>query len=120
MAVALIVVGPEKLPEIAKSMAKGVIELKKAAYSLKDSLQAEDSEPWEEVKPGTDDKLFDAYNDLPAAALPEPPAEAGEQTGDDGAAAVQSQQADAAPAADSAADPDPGLDSPRENGFRNA
>jgi Tat protein translocase TatB subunit len=39
MAVALIVVGPEKLPELAKGLAKQLIELKKAANVLKESLR---------------------------------------------------------------------------------
>ena len=41
MAIALIVVGPEKLPELAKTVAKQLIELKKAATTLKDSFQEE-------------------------------------------------------------------------------
>jgi len=49
LAVALIVVGPEKLPELAKTVAKQVLELKKAANSLKDSLK--DEEPEETKKP---------------------------------------------------------------------
>ncbi|MBU4153573.1 MAG: twin-arginine translocase TatA/TatE family subunit [Proteobacteria bacterium] len=52
MAVALIVVGPEKLPELAKTLARQVIELKRAANALKDSLQDEDDKPaWEKVTP---------------------------------------------------------------------
>jgi len=48
MAVALIVVGPEKLPELAKTVAKQVLELKKAANALKESFQEEASDkPWE-------------------------------------------------------------------------
>jgi Sec-independent protein translocase protein TatA len=43
MAVALIVVGPEKLPGLARGLAKQLIELKKAANVLKESLQ--DDEP---------------------------------------------------------------------------
>ena len=42
MAIALIVVGPEKLPELAKSLARQMVELKRAANSLKESLH-EDS-----------------------------------------------------------------------------
>jgi sec-independent protein translocase protein TatB len=44
MAVALIVVGPEKLPELARGLAKQIVELKKAANALKESLNEEESE----------------------------------------------------------------------------
>ncbi|HET97618.1 MAG TPA: twin-arginine translocase subunit TatB [Desulfurivibrio alkaliphilus] len=48
MAVALIVVGPEKLPELAKSLARGVLELKKVATELKNNVEQEmgDREEW--------------------------------------------------------------------------
>jgi len=74
MAVALIVVGPEKLPDLAKSLGRGIAELKKAASSLKDSFNEEDekSPAWE--RHDTDkhpNKLLDAYNSLPADAMPE-------------------------------------------------
>ena len=74
MAVALIVVGPDKLPELAKSLGKGIVELKKAASSIKESLNEEE----EEVKtPAWDQqdtekhpkKLLDAYKNLPEEAL---------------------------------------------------
>lgn len=49
MAIALIVVGPDKLPEMARSIAKGVAELKKTVESLKESFneqaQLEDITP---------------------------------------------------------------------------
>jgi sec-independent protein translocase protein TatB len=38
LALALIVVGPDKLPDLARSMAKGVMELKKNAEALKKNL----------------------------------------------------------------------------------
>ncbi|MDZ7642521.1 MAG: Sec-independent protein translocase protein TatB [Desulfurivibrio sp.] len=41
MAVALIVVGPDKLPELAKSVARGVLELKKVATELKTNVENE-------------------------------------------------------------------------------
>ncbi len=41
MGLALIVVGPDKLPGLAKTVAKQILELKKAADSLKDSLNEE-------------------------------------------------------------------------------
>ncbi|MDD5758628.1 MAG: twin-arginine translocase TatA/TatE family subunit [Desulfobulbaceae bacterium] len=42
MAIALIVVGPDKLPELAKTLSLQVVELKRAANQLKDSLQEEE------------------------------------------------------------------------------
>ncbi|MEN8142722.1 MAG: twin-arginine translocase TatA/TatE family subunit [Thermodesulfobacteriota bacterium] len=44
MAVALIVVGPEKLPELAKGLAKQLVELKKAANVLKESLSEDEAD----------------------------------------------------------------------------
>ena len=49
MALALIVVGPDKLPELARSVAKGVLELKKTVSALKEDL-TEDN-PFDAVKP---------------------------------------------------------------------
>lgn len=43
LAVALIVVGPDKLPDMAKSLAKGVFELKKTLNQVKTSLADEDN-----------------------------------------------------------------------------
>lgn len=42
MAIALVVVGPEQLPVVAKSLARQVLELKQAAAALKESLHDED------------------------------------------------------------------------------
>ncbi len=48
MVVALIVVGPDKLPDLAKTLARQIVELKRAANSLKDSLSEDDDlKPWE-------------------------------------------------------------------------
>ena len=49
MAVALIVVGPDKLPEMAKSVARGVLELKKAIQELQENVESEvgDVESWQ-------------------------------------------------------------------------
>jgi len=66
LALALIVVGPDKLPDLARSMAKGIMELKKTAEALKknltedgtlDSLKPDvknllESSPWETLTPG--------------------------------------------------------------------
>ena len=72
LGIALIVVGPEKLPEMAKSIAKVVLDLKKTASSLKESLHEEmkdelGQDPWQQ-------KLGDAYPNLPSPSVPEPDA----------------------------------------------
>jgi Tat protein translocase TatB subunit len=50
MALALIVVGPDKLPDLARSVAKGILELKKTANTLKENLTAEGN-PLDDIKP---------------------------------------------------------------------
>jgi sec-independent protein translocase protein TatB len=69
MAVALIVVGPEKLPGLARSLAKGIAELKKATSALKDSLEEEDTGGWHDTK--TDD-AGKSNIDQPASLFSEP------------------------------------------------
>ena len=49
MALALIVVGPDKLPELARSVAKGILELKKTVSALKEDFA--DENPFDAVKP---------------------------------------------------------------------
>jgi len=50
MALALIVVGPDKLPDLARSLAKGLMELKKTAEGLKESF-TEEGNPLDEIRP---------------------------------------------------------------------
>jgi len=50
LALALIVVGPDKLPDLARSVAKGILDLKKTANTLKESL-TEEGNPLDEIKP---------------------------------------------------------------------
>jgi len=74
MAVALIVVGPDKLPDLAKSLGKGIAELKKAASSLKESLHEDEEEVktpvWDQQDTAEHPKkLLDAYKGLPEEAL---------------------------------------------------
>lgn len=74
LALALIVVGPDKLPDLARSMAKGIMELKKTAEALKKNLtedgtldsiksdlsnaaqhnllESPDHQPWKTLTPG--------------------------------------------------------------------
>lgn len=53
LGLALIVVGPDKLPDLARSIAKGVLELKKTAESLKEELTQEGG-MLEELRPEID------------------------------------------------------------------
>jgi sec-independent protein translocase protein TatA len=43
MVIALIIFGPKKLPDLAKSLAKGLAELKKATEEVKESLEADET-----------------------------------------------------------------------------
>jgi Tat protein translocase TatB subunit len=43
MVIALIVFGPKKLPDLAKSIAKGMAELKKATEDVKQSLEQDET-----------------------------------------------------------------------------
>ena len=79
LAVALIVVGPEKLPDLAKNIAKQVFELKKAASTFKESLdEVEDDKPWEKEKnitydrPGSEESAASAYAESEPPGSPEP------------------------------------------------
>jgi TatA/E family protein of Tat protein translocase len=42
LAIALIVLGPKKLPEIAKSLGRGISEFKKATQEFKENIEVED------------------------------------------------------------------------------
>ncbi|HBT96543.1 MAG TPA: hypothetical protein DEB25_02295 [Desulfobulbaceae bacterium] len=66
LAVALIVVGPDKLPELARSLAKGVMDLKKTAETVKEGLVAENPLPdiKNDLKAGLPN-LADFRSDLP-------------------------------------------------------
>ena len=79
LALALIVVGPDKLPDLARSLAKGLMDLKKTAEGLKDSF-AEEGNPLDDIKPD----LEEAAKSLKQNLLDTPPYkrdEASEATG---------------------------------------
>ena len=63
LAVALIVVGPDKLPELARSLARGVQELKKTVDEVKTSLQ-EESGVLDEVQAELKDTAHDLNSHL--------------------------------------------------------
>lgn len=47
MVIALIVIGPQKLPDLARSLGKGLAEFKKATDDFKSSIEAETRSPEE-------------------------------------------------------------------------
>ncbi len=53
LAIALIVVGPKKLPELAKALGRGIAEFKKATNELKESLET--NTDFSELKQSFDD-----------------------------------------------------------------
>ena len=104
MAVALIVVGPEKLPDLARGLAKQVLELKKAANVLKESLNEDEEQParpWEQNRPpGVSRPEELAAEALKRQHQPSPPAEATGQV-------APIAPADAAPAPEEAESAEP-------------
>lgn len=63
LALALIVVGPDKLPDLARSAAKGLMELKKTAEGLKQSL-VEEGNPLDDIKPDLEEAAKNLKNNL--------------------------------------------------------
>jgi sec-independent protein translocase protein TatB len=63
LALALIVVGPDKLPDLARSLAKGLLELKKTAEGLKASF-TEEGNPLDEIRPELEDAARSLKNNL--------------------------------------------------------
>lgn len=63
MALALIVIGPDKLPDLARSLAKGLMDLKKTAESLKTSF-AEEGNPLSEIRPELEEAANSLKNNL--------------------------------------------------------
>lgn len=72
MALALIVIGPDKLPDLARSLAKGLLDLKKTAESLKTSM-AEEGNVLAEIKPQLEEAAKSLKDELldPQPLLPE-------------------------------------------------
>lgn len=63
MALALIVIGPDKLPDLARSLAKGLMDLKKTAESLKTSF-AEEGNPLSDIRPELEEAANSLKNNL--------------------------------------------------------
>ena len=61
LVIALIILGPKKLPDVAKALGKALNEFKRATSDIKESLDLDNSL-------NTVKKSFDAMNDTPPAA----------------------------------------------------
>ncbi|MBN1850617.1 MAG: twin-arginine translocase subunit TatB [Deltaproteobacteria bacterium] len=61
MAIALIVIGPKKLPDLARALGRGMAEFRKATQEIKDSLEFD--ETFKDVKEIKDD-LVDSVSGL--------------------------------------------------------
>ena len=57
MVIALIVVGPKKLPDLAKALGKGMAEFRKATHEIKESLEID--EDFNEIKRDLTDSIHD-------------------------------------------------------------
>lgn len=72
LAVALIVLGPKKLPELARALGKGMAEFRRATDELKDQFQQ--MEHLDETSPSATAKDDPLLNATPEAAAPPPTA----------------------------------------------
>ena len=71
MVIALIVIGPSKLPDLARALGKGMAEFRKATQEIKESLDVD--EELREVKEDLVDSIsgMDKPSDLEAPEFPE-------------------------------------------------
>jgi len=70
LALALIVLGPKKLPELARALGKGMAEFRRATDELKDEFRQLENEPSESPAQATqkDDSLLAKQADASAAS----------------------------------------------------
>ncbi|MGD8230193.1 MAG: twin-arginine translocase TatA/TatE family subunit [Desulfobacteraceae bacterium] len=69
MVIALIVIGPSKLPDLAKALGKGMAEFRKATQEIKDSLELD--EDMQEVKKDLVDSVSGLDEPIDLSALEE-------------------------------------------------
>jgi TatA/E family protein of Tat protein translocase len=78
--VALLVFGPRKLPEIGKSLGRGLAEFKKASDDLKKTIEQEIEEAKTEVS-SVQSHVKAATDSIARSSTPEPPPAASAATG---------------------------------------
>lgn len=92
--VALLIFGPRKLPELGKSLGKGLAEFRRAASDLRDSLETEVAREPKPAPPSA--PALPAGGGVPPGTLEAAPVEA---------APVEAASVPAAPAAENAGEP---------------
>jgi len=63
LALALIIIGPKKLPEVAKAMGKGYAEFKKVLNDFKDAVNIEDETPKNTYSTKTHNELKEIHTE---------------------------------------------------------
>ena len=94
--VALLVFGPQRLPELARSLGKGVNELKKALQGVKEQIDSE----MEEIKSPISTEIKDITRDLPKFDYNEYLKEADEKTDEQGSIKEQPSKEEEGPKSD--------------------
>ena len=86
MVIALIIIGPSKLPDLARALGKGMAEFRKATQDIKESLDLD--EDLSEVKRDLEDSIdgIGTAWDLDATGYGQPEAEAASHGSDDASA----------------------------------
>jgi len=64
LVMALLVIGPKKLPDLARALGKGMAELKKATQEVKESLEVDES--FKEIKKDLEDSVSGLNHPLDA------------------------------------------------------
>ena len=84
LALALILLGPRKLPEIARALGKGIAEFRRATDELKDELRQleEEIEPPSPQEPPEDDPSLARTTQDPSRPTPSPSTKESEQKPD--------------------------------------
>jgi sec-independent protein translocase protein TatB len=67
LVMALLVIGPKKLPDLARAIGKGMAELRKATQEVKESLEVDES--FKEVKKDLEDSISGLNQPLDALSM---------------------------------------------------